>query len=222
MFVAPVRFLHVSTIELLPWLIADECIAAAAAAAGVYQHNKRPAGPQIHTMVQRQPAAPPSSSTAPVFPPAKTKGSKSKSKQDKASKSSSAEKAAAAAAAAAPDAAAAAGSDGSSQAAGNSPTSSSSAAAALNPLSEVGAGALVPGFELPAGAPGAPQPSPLDAGFSSSMPAPWLGGVGQLDLPQMQLPEPLSQPPELPSIQVGCLGCVGCLVLGGTYEARPF
>lgn len=168
----------------------------------VYQHNKRPAGPQIHTMVQRQPAAPPSSSTAPVFPPAKTRGSKSKSKQDKASKSSSAEKAAAAAAAAAPDAAAAAGSDGSSQAAGNSPTSSSAAAAALNPLSEVGAGALVPGFELPAGAPGAPQPSPLDAGFSSSMPAPWLGGVGQLDLPQMQLPEPLSQPPELPSIQV--------------------
>jgi hypothetical protein len=50
----------------------------------------------------------------------------------------------------------------------------------------------------------------LDADFSSSMPAPWLGGVGQLDLPQLQLPEQLTQPPELPSIQVGIVWWVLC------------
>jgi hypothetical protein len=162
-------------------------------AAGVYQHNKRPAAPQIHTVVERQPAAASSSSSQPAFPPAKAKGSKSKSKQDKASRSSSTEKSAAAATAAA-SAVDTAAADGSS-----SPAAS---AAALNPLSEVGVGGLMPGFELPAGAPGAPQPSPLDADFSS-MPAPWLGGVGQLDMPPVQMPEPLMQPPELPSIQVG-------------------
>ncbi|KAF6265318.1 hypothetical protein COO60DRAFT_1479861 [Scenedesmus sp. NREL 46B-D3] len=167
----------------------------------VYQHNQAPAAPQIHTVVDRQPAAPSSSSAAPGPPPAKPKGSKSKSKQDKASRSSTEKTAAAAAAAAAsPDAAAAAGgSDGLSTAAGSS-SAPSPAAAALNPLSEVGVGGL-PGFELPAGAPGAPQPSPLDADFSSIMPAPWLGGVSQLDLPPLQLQEPLTQPPELPSIQ---------------------
>jgi hypothetical protein len=55
--------------------------------------------------------------------------------------------------------------------------------------------------------PGAPQPSPLDAGFSS-MPGPWAGGeLGRLDLaPLAPLPDPSAaalQPPELPSIQVG-------------------
>jgi hypothetical protein len=80
-------------------------------------------------------------------------------------------------------------------------------------MSDVGVAGLMPGFDLPAGAPGAPQPSPLDADFSSSMPAPWLGGVGQLDLPPLQLPEPLSQPPELPSIQVGFSSGLACALL---------
>lgn len=63
------------------------------------------------------------------------------------------------------------------------------------------AGAFVHAFGLFAA--GAPQPSPVDAGFSSSLPAPWAdGGLGQLDFTPAPLPEGVTQPPELPSIHV--------------------
>jgi hypothetical protein len=164
--------------------------------AGVYQHSRRPKSAQITTVVQRPsssstPAGTSSPAAAPAFPPAaaaakdatasssKTKPSRSrKSKQSK----HQADTAASEAGTAAPEAVAAAG----------------AAAAGLSGS---------PSFELPApaGVPGAPQPSPLDAGFSS-VPGPWAGGdMGQLDFaPLAPLPQPSApmQPPELPSIQV--------------------
>lgn len=174
----------------------------------MYQHSRRPKGAQITTVVQR-----PSSSTAaasssptatPVFPPAAAvaketaapSSSSSKSKPSRSSRRSKqskqqADAAASEAGAAAPEAVAAAG---------------AAAAAGLSAAHS---------FDLPApaGVPGAPQPSPLDAGFSS-MPGPWAcGELGRLDLaPLAPLPDPSAaalQQPELPSIQV-CVYACGC------------
>lgn len=177
-------------------------MSAASTHAGVYQHSRRPKSAQITTVVQRPSSSSstlastssPAAATA-AFPPAaaaakdataSSSSSKSKASRSRKSKQSKqqADAAAGEAGTAAPEAVAAAG---------------AAAAAGLSGS---------PSFELPpaAGVPGAPQPSPQDAGFSS-MPGPWAGGdMGQLEFaPLAPLPQPSApmQPPELPSIQVG-------------------
>lgn len=187
--------------------------------AGVYQHSRHPRAPQITTVVQRPsasssaPPAPiatgsPSAAVAAATPPPATssKSKPSRSRKNKHSKQQ-AETAASEAGTAAPEAAAAAG------------------------AANAGAAGAAAAFELPtAGVPGAPQPSPLDAGFTS-MPGPWAGGeLGQLDLtPLAPLPEPSAplQPPELPTIQVRhsttaivSRGCIGVAILCRLLQGR--
>lgn len=163
-------------------------------------------------------ASPPSTSS-------KSKSSRSRHKQDKASKTSSSSSSASPAFPAA--AAALAAAEGSSVPADSSTAnaqsqqhitagqfSSTAAATSADPHLASSSSSSKPkdkqsDSQAPATAvsvPGAPQLSPLDAGFSS-MPTPWSGTeLAQLDLGALPpLPQGVPQPPELPSIQVSLL-----------------